>query len=43
MDVERERKGKRFEIRIGNTGQIVHDMGEYVVAAGLLLGGEAAG
>ena len=29
-------KGKQFEIRIANTGQIVHDMKEYVIAVGML-------
>jgi hypothetical protein len=40
MNFDPEGSGKRFEIRIVNTGDIVHDMKEYVVVAGTLLGGE---
>lgn len=40
MNFDPEGQGKRFEIRIANTGEIVHDMKEYVVAVGMLLGGE---
>ena len=41
MNFDPEGKGKRFVIQIANTGEIVHDMKEYVIAAGTLLGGES--
>lgn len=36
MNFDPQGKGKQFEIRIANTGQIVHDMKEYVIAVGML-------
>lgn len=38
MNFDSEHKGKTFEIRIANTGEVVHNMEEYVIAAGTLLG-----
>ena len=38
MNFDPENKGTGFEIRIANTGEIVHNMEEYVIAAGTLLG-----
>ena len=43
MNFDPERKGKSFEFRIVNTGTIVHNMKEYVLAALPLLGEENAG
>lgn len=36
MNFDPQGKGNHFEIRIANTGQIVHDMKEYVIAVGML-------
>lgn len=42
MNFDVEQKGQTFEIGIVNTGEVVHNMGEYVLAAGMLIGeGEA--
>ena len=42
MNFDPDNKGKKFQIRIANTGEIVHNMKEYVLAAAPLLGGEDA-
>ena len=37
MDFDAEKKGRPFDIRIVNTGKVVHSMSELVPTAGLLL------
>ena len=37
MDFDAGRPGRSFDIRIANTGEIVHSMGELIPSAGLLL------
>ena len=37
MNFDPQNRGIQFEIRAANTGEILHNMKEYVVAAGLLL------
>lgn len=38
MNFDPKHKGISFEIRIANTGEIVHNMEKYVIDAGTLLG-----
>ena len=37
FDIGRDKRKKSFEIRILNTGEIVKNMGDLVLSAGLLL------